>query len=936
MREVFLDDLATRLATHPLRKDFIDEDTALLLVKEFLSESANTFREVFFMEAAEEREVFLQFLAGDFGSQCWLVGEGGVFPAGFSLSEEEVVTWSGGRYDAEAVWAQFDLPPPSRAPYNGSNNPAFNINNNRGGSSMWATYPPGPGPSSIQYNGRPEPPLTDLNINLERSAGPHTGSKDSEVNELTTEPKEPKKGFWKSLFGGLFGSSSSSSRYDSRLSPENTGTGATTLIICRDNNYINNSNEISDLGAESESSSLKNLNNQLKSCNLDLSEKNLTLSERIRTLELALSANEESSQLQNSAVVKDLEVALRRAEALDSELQLAQRHLASVSKERELLAAQLKEEKRSSAEASERTQEDLRLAVLKQQEHWDELVERKAEIARLQTQLEAPAGLDEKVAFLEARHAESLKEAERLGAQVSKKTTEIESLQRENSELRRSCEEQAKSGVEEIELVKKKMQAEKKELLERLNSQVLKKVAELREELSSGMRATTTSSTKLTLRKFASSELHHIGLIFPDLSKYCRTIAETLTRAGEKLQSSESERRKLHNLVLELKGNIRVFCRIRPKSEKETREEAAPEPAVTANDRLNLIRIEAQSKNFEFDRVFGSLSSQQDVFTDVAPLATSVLDGYNACILAYGQTGAGKTHTMRGPKEDPGLYKRVVEALFAQNLLDHSLSSCNGGGASYSTRKFFVTITEIYNEQLRDLLAVNKQEKTPDIRLQANGSVLITNCEEIQVQNCNLFLIDLHHFSIVSFFRFVNFNSELTQVTDADEVLVNLVKADKNRAVGKTDMNEHSSRSHQIVTIRCETIFTSSQQSSSQQQQQQQQSSSSSKIHLIDLAGSENVGKSGATGSALKEAQNINRSLSALGDVIQALQNRQSHVPYRNSKLTMLLKDSLGGDAKVLMIVQCSPATVNMAESLSTLNFASRARQVELGSLKRK
>lgn len=108
------------------------------------------------------------------------------------------------------------------------------------------------------------------------------------------------------------------------------------------------------------------------------------------------------------------------------------------------------------------------------------------------------------------------------------------------------------------------------------------------------------------------------------------------------------------------------------------------------------------------------------------------------------------------------------------------------------------------------------------------------------------------------------------------------------------------------------------------------------KIHLIDLAGSENVGKSGATGTTLKEAQNINKSLSALGDVIQALQtNKSGHIPYRNSKLTMMLKDSLGGDSKMLMIVQCSPAQCNVTESLSTLTFASRARQVELGKAKR-
>merc|ERR1712176_1023233 len=147
-------------------------------------------------------------------------------------------------------------------------------------------------------------------------------------------------------------------------------------------------------------------------------------------------------------------------------------------------------------------------------------------------------------------------------------------------------------------------------------------------------------------------------------------------------------------------------------------------------------------------------------------------------------------------------------------------------------------------------------------------------------------------------------------------------EAQANRTVLATDMNDESSRSHSIVQVR--TVYTSL----------KDKREYVGKMNLIDLAGSENVNKSGVTGQGMKEAQNINKSLAALGDVIQALVTKSPHTLYRNSKLTMMLKDSLGGDSKTLMIVCTSPAQFNVTETLSSLNFASRARNVELGKAK--
>ncbi|CAK9078219.1 unnamed protein product [Durusdinium trenchii] len=343
------------------------------------------------------------------------------------------------------------------------------------------------------------------------------------------------------------------------------------------------------------------------------------------------------------------------------------------------------------------------------------------------------------------------------------------------------------------------------------------------------------------------------------------------------------DRKKLHNMVLDLKGNIRVFVRVRPINSKEKPHEPEGEPTINFKDDINIGVYDGQHsrrKFFEFDQVFPPTTSQIQVFEEAKPLATSTLDGYNVCIFAYGQTGSGKTHTMTGTGEDPGLNTRVLRELFRirderRNEYDIQIS---------------IAITEIYNEAIRDLLNPDGKDKL-DVRINPDGTCGVPGLTE-------------------------------TPVSNVDDVLKCIGDASKNRATSTTDMNEQSSRSHSIVTVRTKCTLKGS-------------DTYIGKIHLIDLAGSENTNKSGVTGQGMKEAQNINKSLSALGDVIQSLVGKSSHTPYRNSKLTMMLKDSLGGDSKTLMIVCVSPAQFNVTESLSALNFASRARNVELGKAKR-
>ncbi|XP_031281405.1 kinesin-like protein KIN-14Q isoform X2 [Pistacia vera] len=348
------------------------------------------------------------------------------------------------------------------------------------------------------------------------------------------------------------------------------------------------------------------------------------------------------------------------------------------------------------------------------------------------------------------------------------------------------------------------------------------------------------------------------------------------------------ERKELYNKVLELKGNIRVFCRCRPLNT----EEIAAGSVMTIDfesakdSELTVMSNGAPRKTFKFDAVFGPQADQADVFKDTAPFATSVLDGYNVCIFAYGQTGTGKTFTMEGTNEARGVNFRTLEELFRtikerEKLYRYDIS---------------VSVLEVYNEQIRDLLVVGSQpgatSKRLEVRQTGEGIHHVPGLVEAPVSNI----------------------SEVWEV---------LQTGSNARAVGATNANEHSSRSHCLhcVMVKGENLLNGEH--------------TKSKLWLVDLAGSERVAKTEVQGERLKETQNINRSLSALGDVISALATKSPHIPFRNSKLTHLLQDSLGGDSKTLMFVQVSPSENDFSETLCSLNFASRVRGIELGPAKK-
>ncbi|XP_003962317.2 kinesin-like protein KIF3C [Takifugu rubripes] len=332
---------------------------------------------------------------------------------------------------------------------------------------------------------------------------------------------------------------------------------------------------------------------------------------------------------------------------------------------------------------------------------------------------------------------------------------------------------------------------------------------------------------------------------------------------------------------------VRVVVRCRPFSRRE--EKAGDENILEIDDKLGQITIRNPNappddplKVFTFDSVHGWDSKQNDIYDDaVAPLVDSVLRGFNGTIFAYGQTGTGKTHTMQGVSEDPerrGVIPNSFQHIFTQISRTQN--------QKYLVRSSYL---EIYQEEIRDLLCKDNNKKL-ELKESPDFGVYVKDLTSVVTKN----------------------------VTEIEHVMT---IGSQSRSVGFTNMNERSSRSHAIflITVEC-----------SEEGPDGQDHIRVGKLNMVDLAGSERQSKTGAKGKRLKEATKINLSLSALGNVISALVDRKStHVPYRDSKLTRLLQDSLGGNAKTVMIATVGPSHRNFEESLATLRYASRAKNIK-------
>nr|XP_061806438.1 kinesin-like protein KIF25 [Nerophis lumbriciformis] len=439
-------------------------------------------------------------------------------------------------------------------------------------------------------------------------------------------------------------------------------------------------------------------------------------------------------------------------------------------------------------------------------------------------------------------------------------------------------------------------------------------------------------------------------------------LERSLEEEREKFGAERQRRKELHNALVELRGNIRVHCRLRPllpfddvrsypsSSGPDSSErviQAVSDDTVVVN--CMKAGVPAQNKMFEFERVYGPDDSQETVFEEVKPLLTSLLDGYNVCIMAYGQTGSGKTHTMMGSPEsdEPSGLRRGVIVMAATEIF--RLIS-EKPSASYTVE---MSVTEVYNNDVSDLLAKDAGRRRENVTSTSQASFT----QEIMTYQLHVVL---------------------RSVCDASEVVQIMSRVLRLRAHCSTLVHADSSRSHIIVTLTISSKSPNAQALARRLQSAKKRESWSpkcrranamrnspeegfqspasspslspcpsprlgasqspfkTKLQLVDLAGSECVDMTGVSGGALWEVSCINRSLSALSDVLAALAEQRPHVPYRNSKLTHLLQDVIGGDAKLLVMLCVSPTRRFITESLQTLAFGARARQVHRDPARKK
>lgn len=348
--------------------------------------------------------------------------------------------------------------------------------------------------------------------------------------------------------------------------------------------------------------------------------------------------------------------------------------------------------------------------------------------------------------------------------------------------------------------------------------------------------------------------------------------------------------------------NVKVAVRCRPMSSKETAR-GCQSIILISGTKITINGVDAQheSKDFTFDFCYGPDSEQNTVYLDLGqPMLQQALDGFNATVFAYGQTGSGKSFSMMGTDSDPnlkGIIPQLNDDLFVKvkeklTIMQEKAEKEN----SNAKTKFMVSASflEVYNEEIKDLL--NPSDRKLKIHEHPKHGIYVEDLCELVVR-------------------------------DSKDLLKLIYQGNAVRRVAATKMNEESSRSHSVFTIKIEQQTVTELAGGVTREQ-----TVKAKLNLVDLAGSERAAKTGASGSTLKEGANINLSLMALGNVINMLSEgkkvKNKVIPYRDSKLTRLLQESLGGNAATTMIAAISPADYNYSETLSTLRYANRAKSI--------
>lgn len=464
-------------------------------------------------------------------------------------------------------------------------------------------------------------------------------------------------------------------------------------------------------------------------------------------------------------------------------------------------------------------------------------------------------------------------------------------IQQKTGDLR----EQIDSENKNITQINLKLETEIEPLLEKLKSKLL--------DANNNYKSMQIQENNLEnqLKKLNNSKEEECNKLL-QLKEKCRQYNHEMDQSNKTIKEEEVYRRFLHNKLQEIKGNIRVFCRIKPEREgifehkilsmsatddlkesliiSEPTTKAMSNPKSTVSRSLSPAKKSSKNYTFTFGKIFGEDSSNADIFEEISQLVQSSLDGFNVCIFTYGQTGSGKTFTMSNAND--GIIPRSMAQMFEK--IDILTTTMDKKYQLYG--QFF----EIYGDNIRDLI---DSEYSYSYGNDENSCIVIENPE----------------ISDISVIR-------LDSMTQIESILSH---TSKKRATAFTMANDVSSRSHSIFKVYI-TSFNL----------ELGKYNIVGTLNLVDLAGSERLAHSQVAGVRLKETLAINKSLSALGDVIASLKSKCSHIPYRNSKLTYALKDSLGGDSKTLMFVNISCLNSHFNESLSSLRFASKVNNTSL------
>ena len=526
--------------------------------------------------------------------------------------------------------------------------------------------------------------------------------------------------------------------------------------------------------------------------------------------------------------------------------------------------------------------------------------EREAILANVAKSVEVMNVLEAKKSDVSLRRKAVQNEIDALRAQYEetlslseKVLAEIEGCQKEDSMTKSAFEEQLREILDErVEIADKykALIAERENLLEE-TTKSLAECTKVNEENSKTIAVNAAQlASLLEENNKLTQEFETTTRENEDKSKRIDDERRELRELELKSRELEKERRKVHNEVMELKGNIRVFCRVRPFIGNESQEN---KPHFSYDEEGTLgakppsgYRTDEQIE-FKFDYVFDPKATQSDVFMEISQLVQSALDGYRVCIFAYGQTGSGKTHTMIGDKsaEQMGMIPRAVRQVF------ENASTFEKDGWTFEFKASFI---EIYNETIRDLLRRGKSANKLELKMDAKS-------DRVDVPGLS------------------------TEAVGSTEKVLELIeRANKNRATAATAANERSSRSHSVFVLHIGATHSETGEKLE------------GALNLVDLAGSERLENSKVEGERLKETVAINRSLSALSNVIVKLSDSSSkHVPFRDSKLTTLLRESLVGRSKVLMFVNISPQAASFQETVCSLRFARTVNACHVGTAKR-